>query len=425
MEELTQSGEWIGGEGLADPSNTKTVRVRDRVPAVTDGPFVESKEQLAGYCIVDCESRSGRSRSPPAGRTRGTAAHGGAADHGRRRRGDVSAAPASTVEDLLRELAPQVLGALVRRYGAVRRLRGRGPGGAARRRRAVARRRACREQSTRLAGDGRVAPRSPTSSAASRARRRREDATAALRPAASAHRRRTEFPDRDDTLTLLFLCCHPALSPASQLALTLRAVGGLTTAQIAQRVPGPGGDDGAAHQPGQAADQGRRRPFEPAARGRAGGAAAASCCTCCTSSSTRATRPPPGPICSAPTSPARRSGSHEWLHRLLPEDGEVAGLLALMLLTDARRPARTRLRRHPGPARGTGPDAVGPDAHQRGRRARSPTPLAHAPIGPYQLQAAIAAVHDEAPTAGGHRLAPDPRAVRAARAPGRRTRWSR
>jgi hypothetical protein len=56
MEELTQSGEWVGGEGLADPSNTKTVRVRDGVPVVTDGPFVESKEQLAGYCIVECET---------------------------------------------------------------------------------------------------------------------------------------------------------------------------------------------------------------------------------------------------------------------------------------------------------------------------------------------------------------------------------
>jgi hypothetical protein len=56
MEELTKSGEWVGGEGLADPSNTKTVRVRDGVPAVTDGPFVEAKEQLAGYCIVECET---------------------------------------------------------------------------------------------------------------------------------------------------------------------------------------------------------------------------------------------------------------------------------------------------------------------------------------------------------------------------------
>jgi hypothetical protein len=56
MGELEQSGEWVGGEALADPSNTRTVRVRDGVPAVTDGPFVEAKEQLAGYCIVECET---------------------------------------------------------------------------------------------------------------------------------------------------------------------------------------------------------------------------------------------------------------------------------------------------------------------------------------------------------------------------------
>jgi hypothetical protein len=57
IEELTRSGELVGGQGLADPSNTKTVRVRDGVPAVTDGPFVESKEQLSGYCIVECDTR--------------------------------------------------------------------------------------------------------------------------------------------------------------------------------------------------------------------------------------------------------------------------------------------------------------------------------------------------------------------------------
>lgn len=56
MGELEQTGEWAGGEGLADPSNTKTVRVREGIPAITDGPFVEAKEQLAGYCIVECES---------------------------------------------------------------------------------------------------------------------------------------------------------------------------------------------------------------------------------------------------------------------------------------------------------------------------------------------------------------------------------
>jgi hypothetical protein len=56
MKELTESGELVGGEALADASNTKTVRVRDGVPAITDGPFVEAKEQLAGYLMVECET---------------------------------------------------------------------------------------------------------------------------------------------------------------------------------------------------------------------------------------------------------------------------------------------------------------------------------------------------------------------------------
>jgi hypothetical protein len=56
VNELVGSGEWVGGEGLADPSTAKTVRVRDGVPAVTDGPYAEAKEQMVGYCIVDCES---------------------------------------------------------------------------------------------------------------------------------------------------------------------------------------------------------------------------------------------------------------------------------------------------------------------------------------------------------------------------------
>jgi hypothetical protein len=56
IEELTASGEFIGGEGLADPVNSKTVGVRDGVPVVTDGPFLEAKEHLAGYCLLECES---------------------------------------------------------------------------------------------------------------------------------------------------------------------------------------------------------------------------------------------------------------------------------------------------------------------------------------------------------------------------------
>ncbi|HEY3142724.1 MAG TPA: YciI family protein [Acidimicrobiales bacterium] len=57
IDELVETGEWVGGEGLADPSTARTVRVRDGVAAVTDGPFAEAKEQMVGYCIVDCESR--------------------------------------------------------------------------------------------------------------------------------------------------------------------------------------------------------------------------------------------------------------------------------------------------------------------------------------------------------------------------------
>ena len=56
MQELTQSGELLGGEALADPSNTKTVRARDGLPAITDGPLAEAKEHFGGYLIIDCES---------------------------------------------------------------------------------------------------------------------------------------------------------------------------------------------------------------------------------------------------------------------------------------------------------------------------------------------------------------------------------
>ena len=56
MTELRESGELVAGEALADGSNTRTVRVRDGVPAVTDGPFAEAKEQMVGYITVDCDS---------------------------------------------------------------------------------------------------------------------------------------------------------------------------------------------------------------------------------------------------------------------------------------------------------------------------------------------------------------------------------
>jgi hypothetical protein len=56
MAQLSESGELVGGQALADPSNTRTVRLRAGQPAVTDGPFIESKEQFAGYVTVDCDS---------------------------------------------------------------------------------------------------------------------------------------------------------------------------------------------------------------------------------------------------------------------------------------------------------------------------------------------------------------------------------
>jgi hypothetical protein len=56
MKEFTESGELVGGQALADSTNTKTVRVRDGVPAITDGPLAEAKEQFAGYLMVECDS---------------------------------------------------------------------------------------------------------------------------------------------------------------------------------------------------------------------------------------------------------------------------------------------------------------------------------------------------------------------------------
>ncbi|WP_285777797.1 YciI family protein [Microtetraspora sp. NBRC 13810] len=56
LAELTESGELLGTEALADPAQTKTVRVRDGVPVVTDGPYIEAKEQFAGYLLLECET---------------------------------------------------------------------------------------------------------------------------------------------------------------------------------------------------------------------------------------------------------------------------------------------------------------------------------------------------------------------------------
>ncbi|WP_329520031.1 RNA polymerase sigma factor [Spirillospora sp. NBC_01491] len=229
------------------------------------------------------------------------------------------------------------------------------------------------------------------------ARRRREEEAASrtppddlLAPAADAGGPR----DRDDTLTLLTLCCHPALTPASQVALTLRAVGGLSTAQIARAFLVPEATMAQrvsrAKQRVRAAGA-RFRPPPEHERGDRLRAVLHVLYLIFTEGHTATS----GPDLHRGELTAEAIRLARAVHRRLPGDGEVAGLLALMLLTDARRPART------------GPDgALVPLAEQdRGRWHRESVDegvalvaraLDRTPLGPYQLQAAIAAVHAEA-----------------------------
>ncbi|MFF4538024.1 RNA polymerase sigma factor [Streptomyces aureus] len=299
----------------------------------------------------------------------------------------------NTTEDLLRRHAPQVLGALVRRYGHF-----------------DAAEDATQEALLAAAGQWPAHgvpdnPRGWLIKVASRrlvdalraeeARRLREEKAAALTPrdAFTAPPPGTDrAPSQDDTLSLLFLCCDPALSPPAQIALTLRAVGGLTTAEIARAYLIP-----------EATMAQRISRAKQRIRG-AG-----------------LTRPDhweqrlpavlhtlylifnEGYTATSGTALQRAELAHEAIRltrtvrQLLPEDGEVAGLLALMLLTDARRGART----------GPHGELVPLDEQDRTRWdgaaieegvALVTGALALGPAGPYALRAAIAAVHDEAPS---------------------------
>jgi predicted RNA polymerase sigma factor len=229
------------------------------------------------------------------------------------------------------------------------------------------------------------------------ARRRREDTAAAQAPSdesfASAPSDENP-PDQDDTLILLFLCCHPALSPASQVALTLRAVGGLTTAQIARAflVPEPTMAQriSRAKQLIKGSGIAFRMPPEPERTDRL--RVVLHVLYLIFNEGYTATS---GPDLQRNELTGEAIRLTRAVLHLLPDDGEVAGLRALMLLIDARRPARTR---HDG--------ALVPLAEQdRGRWnqefiregvALITHTLARAPLGPYQLQAAIQAVHAEA-----------------------------
>jgi RNA polymerase sigma factor (sigma-70 family) len=301
---------------------------------------------------------------------------------------------AAEIEDQLRQLAPHVLGALVRHYGHFDAAED-------------AVQEALLAAAVQWPNDGmpsnprgwliRVASRKMTDQWRSEQARRTREVTAAtmaspdefVEPSPDA-----AVPAEDDTLTLLFLCCHPALTPASQVALTLRAVGGLTTTAIARAFLVP------ETTMGQRISRAKQRikatgiPFGmPPEQERADRLSAVLHVLYLIFNEGYTATAGPDLHQVELTSEAVRLT--RIVYRLLPDDGEVAGLLALMLLTDARRPART------------GPDGtLIPLAEQDRERwnrasieegvALITNALSHAPVGAYQLQAAIAAIHGEA-----------------------------
>jgi len=296
----------------------------------------------------------------------------------------------AAIEGLLRELTPQVLGTLARRHGKFD---------------------ACEDavQEALLAAalqwsaDG--VPQDPRAwlvTVASRrlvdewrsesARRRREETAAVLEVPG-----RGRPSDRDDTLTLLFLCCHPSLSMPSQLALTLRAVGGLTTAEIARAFLVPEATMAQrisrAKQRIKTAGIGFELPPQPERAERLRVVLQVLYLVFnegyTTSSGLALHR-------ADLTTEAIRLG--RLLQQLLRDDGEVAGLLALMLLTEARRAARTSADGSLVPLAEQRRDLWNMTQIEQGV-ALVTRALGATPIGPYQLQAAIAAVHDEARTA--------------------------
>ncbi len=216
--------------------------------------------------------------------------------------------------------------------------------------------------------------------------------------AARARAARGEASDHDDTLALLFMCCHPSLTAPSQLALTLRAVGGLTTAEIARAFLVP--EATMAQRISRAKERirgaGARFDLPP--------------------ESERADRLRvvlqvlylifnEGYTSSAGTEVHRTDLTAEairlarMLLQLMPGEGEVAGLLALMLLTDARRAARTDSDGFLVPLAEQRRELWNQACIEEGVALLTRT-LGKAAVGPYQLQAAIAAVHDEAAGAG-------------------------
>ena len=313
------------------------------------------------------------------------------------------------VEDLLRELAPQVLAALVRRYGQFHLCED-------------ASQEALLAAALQWPSGGRPEnPRGWLITVASRrlmdqvrseqSRRTREELIAVatpqselLGPPADA-----EPADGDDSLALLFGCCHPDLSSPSQIALTLRAVGGLSTAQIAAAfgVPEATMAQRISRAKQTISDTGFDFSLPAGAERSERLRAVLHVLYLVFNEGYTATD---GDALTVPALAQEAIRLTRWLHQLLPDDGEVTGLLALMLLTDARRPARHAARRVPGTAGRAGPAEVGPGADRRGNRAhqRRAAPGRGRPIpaaGGHRRRARRGQDH------GRHRLAADPWAL--------------
>jgi RNA polymerase sigma factor (sigma-70 family) len=299
-------------------------------------------------------------------------------------------------EDLLRALAPQVLGAVVRRFGDFSAAED-------------AVQEALLAASLQWPAEGvpgnprgwliHVAARRMTDHIRAELARRRREAVVVMQPGEpSSPADGVTFGeaglDRDDTLILLFMCCHPALTRASSIALTLRAVGGLTTAEIANAFLVPEATMAQRISRAKQRIKSSGVPFDmPTDADRAERLSAVLHVLYLIFNE--------GYASSIGADLHRSDLSNEAIrlaravHRLVPDSGEVAGLLALMLLTDARRPART------GPDGELIPlaeqDRTLWDRHAIDEGVALVTgALSGGSIGMYQLQAAIAAVHDEA-----------------------------
>jgi RNA polymerase sigma factor (sigma-70 family) len=303
---------------------------------------------------------------------------------------------ATTTEDLLRQLAPQVLGAVVRRYGHFDTAED-------------AVQEALIAAATQWPRDGRPdQPRAWLITVASRrltdllrteqARARREETVAQWRLADDWLAPAADRPEAsDDTLVLLFMCCHPALSAASQIALTLRAVGGLTTAEIARAflVPEATMTRRITRAKSTVKDSGAPFALPPPAQRAQRLAVVLHVLYLIFNEGYVSTS---GPALHRHELSAEAIRLARLLHRLVSDDAEVTGLLALMLLTDARRPARTGPHGELIPMAEQDRSRWNADQIAEGVALVSGA-LTRGPTGPYQIQAAIAAVHDEAPDA--------------------------